>query len=233
MGNTFDLAGTPCSMGDYSDSRSEVSHNRMSSLYGECVMVTQGAGAASVDELPPLPAPRYLIHHNSMTAGSMEFDDGSSSARAECSCGTTPGSSTSPAGFVPRSPTTASRWTTRGSMAASTASGPRACASPQPDPRHRDRGDRRGTRSTSLWGYPGPDCGWRIVGNDVSGVDPVNSFGGPAAQIWLGAKSSHCLVVGGCARTEVLDEGTDNVLIHVTELVTGGAHGRWAPRGRR
>ena len=47
MGNTFDLTGTPCSMGDYSDSRSVVSYNRMSSLYGESVMVTQGDGAAS------------------------------------------------------------------------------------------------------------------------------------------------------------------------------------------
>ena len=81
-----------------------------------------------------------------------------------------------------------------------------------------------GTDIYAFWGYPwGPGCGWRIVGNDVSGVDPVNSFGGPAAQIWLGARSSHCLVVGGCARTEVLDEGADNVLIHVTEVVTGGA----------
>ena len=81
-----------------------------------------------------------------------------------------------------------------------------------------------GTDIYGFWGYPwGPGCGWRIVGNDVSKVHPVNSFGGPAAQIWLGAKSSHCLVVGGCARTEVLDEGTDNILIHVTELVTGGA----------
>ena len=80
-----------------------------------------------------------------------------------------------------------------------------------------------GTPSTSPGDTRGgPDCGWRIVGNDVSGVDPVNSFGGPAAQIWLGASSSDCLVVGGCARTEVLDEGTDNVLIHVTEIVTGG-----------
>ena len=45
MGNTFDLAGTPCSMGDYSDSRSEISYNRMSSQWGESVLVTQGAGA--------------------------------------------------------------------------------------------------------------------------------------------------------------------------------------------
>ncbi len=30
-------------------------------------------------------------------------------------------------------------------------------------------------------------------------------------------------MVGGSARTEVLDEGTDNMLVHVTELVTGGA----------
>ena len=81
-----------------------------------------------------------------------------------------------------------------------------------------------GTDIYGPWGYPwGPGCGWRIVGNDVSKVHPVNSFGGPAAQIWLGAKSSHCLVVGGGPRTEVLDEGTDNILIHVTELVTGGA----------
>ena len=81
-----------------------------------------------------------------------------------------------------------------------------------------------GTPIYEPWGYPvGRDRGWRIVGNDVSGVDAVNSFDGPAAQIWLGTESSHCLVVGGRARTEVLDEGTDNVLIHVTELVTGGA----------
>jgi hypothetical protein len=81
-----------------------------------------------------------------------------------------------------------------------------------------------GTPIYDFWGYPwGPGRGWRIIGNDVSKVRPVNVFGGPAAQIWLGAKSSHCLVVGGRARTEVLDEGTDNVLIHVAEIVTGGA----------
>ena len=76
MGNTFDLTGTPCSLDNYSDSRSEISYNRMSSQWGECVMVTQGAGAEAAEDLPPLPAPQYLIHHNSMTAGSIEFDDG-------------------------------------------------------------------------------------------------------------------------------------------------------------
>ncbi len=58
MGNTFDLAGTPCSMGNYSDSRSEISYNRMSSLYGESVMVTQGAGAAT----PPRTTSRRFPH---------------------------------------------------------------------------------------------------------------------------------------------------------------------------
>ncbi len=81
-----------------------------------------------------------------------------------------------------------------------------------------------GTDIYGFWGYPwGPGHGWRIIGNDVSKVRPVNVFEGPAAQIWLGAESSHCLVLGGGPRTEVLDEGTDNLLIRVTELVTGGA----------
>ena len=83
-----------------------------------------------------------------------------------------------------------------------------------------------GTDIYGFWEYPwGTGCGWRIIGNDVSRVHPVNNLDpeAPAAQIWLGEKSSHCLVVGGPGRTEVLDEGTDNVLIHVTELVTGGA----------
>ena len=67
-------------------------------------------------------------------------------------------------------------------------------------PTHRNRGDRRRYRLYGPGDTRGPDRGWRIVGNDVSGVDPLNIFGGPAAQIWLGDRSSNCLVVGGCAR---------------------------------
>ena len=46
-----------------------------------------------------------------------------------------------------------------------------------------------GTDIYGFWGYPwGPGRGWRIIGNDVSKVHPVNGFEGPAAQIWLGAE---------------------------------------------
>ena len=61
MGNTFDLTGTPCSLDNYSDSRSEISYNRMSSQWGECVMVTQGAGAASRGR--PAAAARAAVPH--------------------------------------------------------------------------------------------------------------------------------------------------------------------------
>ena len=238
MGNTFDLAGTPCSMGDYSDSRSEISHNRMSSLYGESVMVTQGAGATSVDELPPLPAPRYLIHHNRMTAGTIEFDDGGVFGAGGVLLWDDSWQLDEPSrlrAVVAYNRITLDNEGLDGGVNGVGAEGVRVL-------RNRIRGTGiagidAGTPIYEPWGYPvGLDRGWRIVGNDVSGVDPVNSFGGPAAQIWLGASSSDCLVVGGSARTEVLDEGTDNVLIHVTELVTGGAGtvaGRLASVARR
>ena len=225
MGNTFDLAGTPCSMGDYSDSRSEVSYNRMSSLYSESVVVTQGDGAASADELPPLPAPRVSIHHNRMTAGTMEFDDGSVFGAGGVLLRDDSWLFDEPSrlrAVVAHNCITLDNEGLDGGVNGVGAEGVRVLG-------NRIRGTGvagidTGTDIYNFWGYPwGPGCGWRIVGNDVSGVDAVNSFGGPAAQIWLGAASSHCLVVGGCAPTEVLDEGTDNVLIHVTELVTGGA----------
>jgi hypothetical protein len=221
MGNTFDLAGTPCSMGDYSDSRSEVSYNRMSSLYGEGVMVTQGDGAESADQLPPLPAPSVSIHHNSMTAGTMEFDDGFVVGAGGVLLRDDSWLFDQPSrlrALVAHNRITLDNEGLDGGINGVGAERVRVF-------RNRIRGTGiagidAGVDIYAFWEYPwGPGRGWRIVGNDVSGVDPVNSFGGPAAQIWLGAKSSHCLVVGGPGRTEVLDEGTDNVLIHVTELV--------------
>jgi hypothetical protein len=81
-----------------------------------------------------------------------------------------------------------------------------------------------------LWGWPTatPDglavgsSGWQIIGNDVSGLHAVAFGDRPPAQIWLGAGASHCLVIGGCRPTTVLDEGTDNTLINVKELL-------WSP----
>ena len=232
MGNTFDLAGTPCSIGDYSDSRSVVSYNRMSSLYGESVMVTQGAGAATADELPPLPAVRVSIRHNAITAGSIEFDDdfvfgaGGVLLRDDSWMFDEPSRLRA---VVARNCITLDNEGLDGGVNGVGAEGVRVLG-------NRIRGTGiagidAGTDIYGFWEYPwGPGCGWRIIGNDVSKVHPVNNLPvdseeepAPAAQIWLGAKSSECLVVGGSARTEVLDEGTDNLLVHVTELVTGGA----------
>ena len=61
MGNTFDLAGTPCKLDYYSDSRSEISYNRMSSQWGEGVMVMQGVGAADRGR-PAAPAGAAVLH---------------------------------------------------------------------------------------------------------------------------------------------------------------------------
>jgi hypothetical protein len=76
-----------------------------------------------------------------------------------------------------------------------------------------------GTDIYAEFGYPAaPSDHWRIVDNDVSDLDLVNDYGGLVAPIWLGKGSSQCLVVGGCRPTSVLDQGTDNVLIHVIRL---------------
>jgi hypothetical protein len=64
-----------------------------------------------------------------------------------------------------------------------------------------------------------PASGWQIIGNDVSGVTASSAvWGMPTAQIWLGPYADHCLVVGGCAPSQVLDKGTDDTLINVTPV---------------
>jgi hypothetical protein len=73
-------------------------------------------------------------------------------------------------------------------------------------------------------GYGGDtDSGWRIVGNDVSGVntaaaDADPSWGVQTAPIWLGPGTSDCLVIGGPWPTTVLNQGSGNILINVTLL---------------
>jgi len=57
---------------------------------------------------------------------------------------------------------------------------------------------------------------WAIVGNNVQGYSPY--FSSLDAAIWLGNKTSLCTVVGGPNKTNVLDEGTDNILVGVTKV---------------
>jgi len=72
----------------------------------------------------------------------------------------------------------------------------------------------------SLFGLPSaPDTGWQIIGNDVSGVTATgDQYGVPTAQILLGPDADHCLVVGGCTSTTVLDQGTEDALVNVTRV---------------
>ncbi len=59
------------------------------------------------------------------------------------------------------------------------------------------------------FGQGEPATGWTLVGNNVQGVDAV------VAPIWLGEYTSSCTVVGGSNKTNVLDEGTDNIITGV------------------
>ena len=57
---------------------------------------------------------------------------------------------------------------------------------------------------------------WTILGNNVQRVHPY--FPGFDATIWLGPATSHCTVVGGSNKTNVFDEGTDNIVVGVTKV---------------
>ena len=70
---------------------------------------------------------------------------------------------------------------------------------------------------TGIWGDP-VNSGWLIKGNNVQGVNAQ------VAPIWLGPGTSNFLVVGGSNKTNVLDEGTGNILTGVS-LVKGSPLG--------
>jgi hypothetical protein len=58
---------------------------------------------------------------------------------------------------------------------------------------------------------PYPVSGWQIIGNDLRGLNAS------LAPIVLGAGSTHCVVV--CPwKTDVLDEGVDNILVNAHRL---------------
>jgi len=222
MGNSFDMYGLDCYLPDFSDSRIEASHNYMRTETGATLFITQGTDASSAAELPPLPAPRYVICDNTMIVSHATLEDGTVLG----------------AGGV-------MLWDDSWRLDARS----RLCATVAHNAIRLDNLGWGGgvdgigaknvrVQNNRIWGtgvagidagteiyasYFGiplaPACGWQIIGNDVSGVKPLNAMGGPAAPIWLGTESSHCLVVGGCRPTTVLDQGTDNILINVNEML--------------
>jgi hypothetical protein len=60
------------------------------------------------------------------------------------------------------------------------------------------------------WGDPCTD--WVIKGNNVQGVNAQ------VAPIWLCPSTSNFLVVGGSNKTNVLNEGTENILTGVNNM---------------
>jgi len=63
------------------------------------------------------------------------------------------------------------------------------------------------------FGFQGlASSGWTMVGNNVQNLDA------DVASIWLGPVSSHCTVVGGSNKANVLDEGTDNIITGVNNM---------------
>ncbi len=210
--NVFNVASVGCIFTDNSNSDIEVSHNQMQCSQGENLLLWQGA-AASNDTgapLPPLSAPRYLISDNTMlgtgTSGGVWVEDDS------CLWGAVNRLDAVIADNAIRLDNDGWDAGIDGLYA-------------------QDIGVLHnhicGTGLAGIdvgtafnFGLPsGPTSGWQIVGNDVSSVDATgDQYGISTAQIWLGPDADHCLVVGGCKPTTVLDQGTDDTLVNVTQI---------------
>ena len=61
-----------------------------------------------------------------------------------------------------------------------------------------------------IWGDE--TTNWFMQGNNVQNVDAL------AAPIWLGEATSYCTVIGGSNKTNVFDQGTNNILTGVTKI---------------
>jgi hypothetical protein len=213
-------SGYGCYFEDLSDSGVEVSGNRIQATFNEAVFILHGLAATNADELPPLPAPRYVVRDNYIVASKVSADHPFYPAGAG---GLWVADESWRWGA--RGPTTVIADNTivldnggrDGGINGFGARGVKVLYN-----RIRGTGIAGidvGTDIYSSFDMPAePTSGWKIRGNDVSKMDLVNAFGGDAAPIWLGTESRQCLVVGGCAPTEVLDQGTDNILINAIRL---------------
>ena len=61
-----------------------------------------------------------------------------------------------------------------------------------------------------IWGDE--TTNWFMQGNNVQNIDAL------AAPIWLGEATSYCTVIGGSNKTNVFDQGTNNILTGVTKI---------------
>ena len=201
-----------CLLFDNVHSTVAVCHNQMSCSGGENFYLSQGwqANFGAGAPLPPLPAPHYLIADNHMlatgTAGGLWVEDDSplysAPDRLDASiAGNTidlenEGNDAGLDGLYAQD-----IWFVHNRIYGTGLAGIDVGA-------------------LSFLGYPSaPASGWKIIGNDFSGLTATgDQLGGVStAQVWLGPDADHCLVVG-CGPTTVLDQGTDDTLINVTPV---------------
>ncbi len=221
-GSVFDDWAVGCLLDDSAGaSRIVVCDNRMQADAWGCVALDQGwqaAGGAGAP-LPPLPAPHCLIADNVMLAGP-DLSDGSivSGANGVFVEDDSPlyGAPDRLDAVIAHNRITLDNCGFDGGIDGIYARGIKVLG---------NRISGVGLSGillgfvSSLWGMQSEPCsGWKIVGNDVSGVTATGEqYGGaPTAQVWLGPDADHCLVVGGCKPTTVLDQGTDDTLVNVT-----------------
>lgn len=209
-----------CLVFDNSNSTVAVCHNQMACSGGENVWLMQGwqAGFGAGAPLPLLPAPHYLIADNHMlatgTAGGLWVEDDSyfydnAPNRLDATiAGNTidlenGGNDAGLDGLYAQD-----IWFLHNRICGTGLAGIDVGA------------------LSSLLGYPSaPASGWKIIGNDISGLTATGAqFGGVStAQIWLGPDATHCLVVGGRAPTTALGQGTHDILINVTRVTAPAA----------
>ena len=214
MGNRFDVYGFGGYFTNISDSRVDISHNRIRAVTGAGIYVQQLADA-------PLPTPsRYMIRDNAIVATKGIGPDGTLWGAAGVILEDDPWTPDAPVRLdaaVADNRIVLDNGGLAGGIDGFGARGVRVVHN------HISgigiAGVDAGTDIYAAFGYPtAPADGWRIIGNDVSDLSCMNDYGGLAAPIWLGTASSHCLVVGGHKPTRVLDQGTDNVLVNAIRL---------------
>ncbi len=217
-GNVFDDSDFACMFNDSSASQVTVSHNQMSSAWWDDIVLWQGfqAGFGAGAPLPSLPAPHYLITDNHVLAttyaGGVEVRDDSPLYSAPNRLAAT----------IADNNISLDNDGWDGGIDGVYAKGVRVSDN------HISGTGLAGIdvgAVASLWGMQSaPDSGWQLINNDVSHLTLATQYtdasGAPVwgAPIWLGPDADHCLVVGGKAPTQVLDQGTDDTLINVTQL---------------
>lgn len=80
-----------------------------------------------------------------------------------------------------------------------------------------------GTGGAGIYGGVFGDtvAGWMIEGNNVENVNATSPLFPISANILLGPGTSNCTVVGGSSKTNVLDQGTNNILVGVNNMGQG------------